>query len=91
MTKTVINDNGGTALASDFSITVAGTAVAGGTTSFPGSAAGTTISLDAGTYTVSETGPSGYTDQPTRRLLGPFVQRRQRLPARSPTTTTHRA
>ena len=61
VTKTVINDNGGTAVASNFTITVAGTAVPGGTTSFPGSASGTTISLNAGSYTVTETGPAGYT------------------------------
>ncbi len=61
VTKHVINDNGGGASAANFTMTVSGTAVPGGTTSFPGSEAGTTISLNAGTYTVTEAGPAGYT------------------------------
>ena len=56
--KNVINDNGGTALAGDFTITVTGNSPS--PASFAGAAAGTTVTLNAGTYSVSETGPSGY-------------------------------
>ncbi|MBI3241091.1 MAG: DUF11 domain-containing protein [Chloroflexi bacterium] len=57
--KHVINDNGGTAVASDFTMSVTGTNVS--PASFPGAeASGTTIMLDAGDYSVGETGPSGY-------------------------------
>jgi hypothetical protein len=57
--KHVVNDNGGTASAASFTITVddPGTNLA----PFPGAEwPGTVITLDAGTYSVSETGPSGY-------------------------------
>jgi hypothetical protein len=58
--KHVINDNGGTALASAFTLD------SGGTNDSPDNFAGaespgTTVTLDAGSYAVSETGPSGYT------------------------------
>ncbi len=56
--KTVVNDNGGTAVASDFIIDVTGTNVS--TSSFAGSAAGVDVTLDPGAYTVSEAGISGY-------------------------------
>jgi hypothetical protein len=56
--KHVVNDNGGTAVASDFTIDL------GGTTgiSFPGAESpGTTKSFAAGTtFNVTETGPAGY-------------------------------
>jgi hypothetical protein len=59
--KHVINNNGGTKAAADFTITVSGTAVAGGTTSFPGAEApGTTLTVSPGTYTVAETVLTGY-------------------------------
>jgi len=59
--KHVINNNGGTKSASDFTITASGTAVPGGTTSFPGAEApGTTLSVSPGTYTVAETVLTGY-------------------------------
>jgi hypothetical protein len=65
--KHVINDNGGTATASDFTLD------SGGTNDSPddfsgvepgGDCAsnGTDVTLDAGSYSVSESGPSGYTD-----------------------------
>jgi alpha-tubulin suppressor-like RCC1 family protein len=57
--KQVVNDNGGTAAASDWTMTVTG----GHATpaSFPGAGVpGTTVTLDAGAYSVSESGPSGY-------------------------------
>ena len=58
--KHVINDNGGTAEADDFTMNV--TATNPSSASFPGAEApGTTITLDAGAYSVGETGPSGYT------------------------------
>ena len=73
VTKHVVNNNGGTASASDFPITVAGTAVAGGSTTFAGSETGTTVSLSAGTYTVSETSPGGYTESDLAGCAGPAV------------------
>src|SRR6185436_18639871 len=57
--KHVINDSGGTALASAFTMTVDDPGT--NPPSFPGAEApGTTITVDPGAYTVSETGPSGY-------------------------------
>jgi hypothetical protein len=56
----VINDNGGLAVAGDFTLDSGG---AGDTPDdFAGEESpGTTVSLDAGNYNVTETGPSGYT------------------------------
>lgn len=56
--KTVVNDNGGTAVASGFTLNVAGTNVSN--PSFAGSAAGVDVTLDAGSYAVTETSLSGY-------------------------------
>ena len=56
--KTVINDDGGTAVASDFTIEVAGTNVSN--PSFAGSETGVDVTLDAGSYSITETGLSGY-------------------------------
>jgi hypothetical protein len=54
-----INDNGGTAVASNFTLDSGG---ANDTPDdFAGDEAGTSVTLDAGSYSVSETGPSGYT------------------------------
>ncbi len=57
LVKTVTNDNGGTAAASDWTLT------ATGPTGFSG--AGPSVSngasFDAGTYALSESGPAGYT------------------------------
>jgi hypothetical protein len=51
----------GPTTAADFTMTVSGTAVPGGSTSFPGAEApGTTLTLTPGTYTVTEAGPSGF-------------------------------
>ena len=50
VTKVVINDNGGTATADDFTLLVDGSPAAWGST----------LTLDAGTHTISEDGPSGY-------------------------------
>ena len=58
--KHVITDNGGSAVAANFTMNV--TATNPSDDSFPGAEApGTTITLDAGSYSVTETGPSGYT------------------------------
>jgi hypothetical protein len=57
--KHVINDDGGTAVAADFTMTV--TANEPSPASFPGvEAPGTTVSLKVGSYNVDESGPSGY-------------------------------
>ena len=50
---------GGDAVASDFTMSVAGNGPS--PSSFPGSAEGTLISIGAGTYEVTESGVSGYT------------------------------
>ncbi len=57
--KNVVNDNGGTAVASDFNMFVAGTNVS--TPNFPGDTTGTTVTLDAGSYNVDESSPPAYT------------------------------
>ena len=57
--KTVINDNGGTAVASGFTLNVTGTNVS--PSSFAGSATGVDVTLDAGSYSVTEpVVPAGY-------------------------------
>ena len=57
--KHVINDNGGTATAGAFTINIAGTNVSN--PSFTGSEAGVDVTLDAGSYTVTEPiVPAGY-------------------------------
>ncbi|WKZ29124.1 MAG: hypothetical protein QY323_00175 [Patescibacteria group bacterium] len=57
--KDVVNDDAGTSVASDFTMNVTGTNVS--TSSFPGSDTGTSITMDAGSYSVVETAASGYT------------------------------
>jgi uncharacterized repeat protein (TIGR01451 family) len=56
--KQVINNNGGSKSASDFTIQVSGSNA--NPASFAGSASGTAVSLDAGAYSVTETPPAGY-------------------------------
>jgi PKD repeat protein len=57
--KHVINNNGGTAAAGDWTVTVNGTAISPIT--FPGNEAGSTVLLNAGSYSVTESGgPAGY-------------------------------
>jgi large repetitive protein len=58
LAKTITNDSGGTSLASDFTLTAAGTTTITGAT---GSPAVTAANVDVGTYLLSETGPAGYT------------------------------
>ncbi len=60
--KHVVNDNGGTLLASDFTIRVAHPCLASGTSSFPGSESGTQVFVRPGLpYDVTETFVTGYT------------------------------
>src|SRR4029453_16553650 len=59
--KHVVNDDGGTASAADFTMSIddPGTDPA----SFAGAESpGTEVTVDPGSYTVSESGPSGYAD-----------------------------
>ncbi len=57
ITKNVTNDNGGTAVASAFTMSVAGPSAFSGAGN---SAAVTNIAVNAGAYTLTETGPTGY-------------------------------
>ncbi|HTK05106.1 MAG TPA: SdrD B-like domain-containing protein, partial [Candidatus Eisenbacteria bacterium] len=57
--KTVTNDNGGTLTASDFTMNVAGGNVSP-SSAFPGNATGTTVTMNAGTYSVTELSVAGY-------------------------------
>ena len=56
--KNVMNDNGGTAVPSDFTMNISGNNPS--QTSFPGNASGVAITLEPGAYNVTESGPSGY-------------------------------
>lgn len=56
--KTVINDNGGTAVSSDFTMNV--TATNPSLASFPGDSSGTAVTVDLGAYVVAETAVAGY-------------------------------
>ena len=57
--KHVVNDSGGTASAANFTMSVTGTSP--NPASFAGAESpGTTVTLGAGSYNVTETGPSGY-------------------------------
>ena len=78
--KNVINDHGGTAAPSDFTMTVTGTNVSPG--SFPGASSGTTVGLDAGVYTVTESTLAGYASPVPSTAPAPSRSARRR-PARS--------
>jgi hypothetical protein len=57
--KHVVNDNGGPASASSFTMSVTGASPS--PSSFPGAESpGTNVALNAGSYSVGESGPSGY-------------------------------
>ncbi|MDX1555848.1 MAG: hypothetical protein R3212_07475, partial [Xanthomonadales bacterium] len=58
--KTTINDHGGTAVDTDFTLTATGPTTISGT---EGQAAITNASVNAGVYTLTESGPAGYTNQ----------------------------
>jgi hypothetical protein len=66
--KHVENDNGGTNVASDFTMNVTGTNVSD--SSFAGSETGVDITLDPGSFSVSETGPSGYSESDSAGCTG---------------------
>ena len=73
--KHVINDNGGTKTAADFTMSVTGASVS--PASFAGAESpGTTVALNAGTYSVAEAGLAGYTQADLGRLLRHDRQRR---------------
>jgi hypothetical protein len=68
--KHVVNVNGGKAKASNFSMKINGIAVQGANP-FPGAESpGTNKTVNAGTYTVTETGPSGYILVPSADCSG---------------------
>ena len=58
LAKTVTNDNGGTSVFADFTLTAAGPTPITGIT---GAAAVTNANVNVGTYTLTESGPTGYT------------------------------
>ena len=58
VTKNVINQGGGTGKPSDFTINVSGNNPS--PASFSGSVDGTTVTLEKGKYSITETGPPGY-------------------------------
>lgn len=60
VTKHVVNDNGGTLTAGSFNLSVTGTTNIT-PSSFAGSESGTVVSLDAGSYSVTEGAYAGYT------------------------------
>lgn len=62
--KHVNNPNGGTAVSSDFTMSVDGTNVQP-SDEFAGSDDGTEVTLDPGTFSVGESGPNGYSQLPT--------------------------
>ena len=68
VTKQVVNDGGGTKRPSDFTINVDGNNPS--PQSFPGSSSGTSVELNKGRYSVTETGPSGYTSNPSSECSG---------------------
>src|SRR6476646_11567075 len=58
VTDNIINDGGGSKNASDFIIDIHGNNPS--PSSFPGSTSGTTVKLDIGMYSVTQSGSSGY-------------------------------
>ena len=74
--KHVVNDNGGTKVASDFSLTVTGTNVQPNATFAGAESPGTTVTLNAGSYSVDEAAVNGYTKTTRGQLLRHDRQRR---------------
>src|SRR3954452_21429026 len=68
VTKQVVNDGGGNKRPSDFTINVDGNNPS--PQSFPGSSSGTSVELNKGRYSVTETGPTGYTSNPSSGCSG---------------------
>src|SRR2546421_647552 len=68
--KHVVKDNGGSASASDFTMTINGVTATGGN-SFPGAESpGTNKTVTPGSYNVTETGPAGYVAFPSADCTG---------------------
>ncbi len=68
--KHVTNDNGGLALASQFTMAVTGTNVQPSATFAGAESPGTTVTLNAGSYSVKESGPSGYAESDSTDCTG---------------------
>jgi len=67
--KAVVNDNGGSAVTADWTVTVTGTNPSPAT--FAGAPApGATVALDPGAYEVGATGPSGYSTTLSADCIG---------------------
>jgi len=66
--KHVVNDNGGTKTAGNFTLTVTGSSPS--PASFPGSEAGTDVTLQPGPYAVNEAAVSGYTTTKSAACAG---------------------
>lgn len=58
----ITNDNGGGASPSNFSFTITGSAVPGGSMTVSGSSGGTTVPLNSGDFTITVSGPDGYSE-----------------------------
>ncbi len=58
VTKQVVNDHGGTSVASSFTISIAGNNAS--VSNFPGDGSGTSITVDTGNYSVFESSHAGY-------------------------------
>jgi uncharacterized repeat protein (TIGR01451 family) len=69
--KHVVNDNGGTAAASAFTIAVSGSSPS--PASFPGSEAGTVVTLQPGPYAVNEAAVAGYAQSKSAGCSGTLV------------------
>jgi hypothetical protein len=66
----VVNDNGGTATPADFTATITGVDVIDGSSSFPGSSAGTTREVTPGAYAVEQSTLAGYTTSYSAGCVG---------------------
>lgn len=66
--KTVVNNHGGTKAAGDFTINVSGNSVSSST--FPGDELGTTVTLNAGSYSVTEDAVAGYSGNLSQACSG---------------------
>jgi uncharacterized repeat protein (TIGR01451 family) len=69
--KHVVNDNGGTKHAADFTLTVSGSSPS--PASFAGSEAGTVVTLKPGPYAVNEAAPAGYTTTKSESCSGSLI------------------
>ena len=67
--KHVVNNNGGGAVSSDFTMTINGVVAAGGNC-FPGFVTGTDNVVTTGSYSVTESGPDGYAASFSSRCSG---------------------